>query len=48
MGKNLLLAICAFASVSVQAQKMADPQPFAKTITTTSKVVTIFKCFKRF
>ncbi len=35
MGKNLLLAVCALASVSVQAQKTADPQPFAKTITTT-------------
>ncbi|WP_114790310.1 M28 family peptidase [Niabella yanshanensis] len=35
MGKNLLLAVCTLASVSVHAQKTADPQPFAKTITTT-------------
>lgn len=34
MGKNLLLAAATLAVVSVQAQKAADPQPFAKTITT--------------
>ncbi|MFT4093310.1 MAG: M28 family peptidase [Niabella sp.] len=33
MGKNLLLAAFAFACVNAQAQKIADPVPFAKTIT---------------
>src|SRR5690606_9592456 len=35
MVKNLLLSVGVLAGVSAQAQKMADPQPFAQTITTT-------------